>query len=128
MHAADARYHESCRKTFMNMRKISNPNSLQAVEDTVFDTVVLNMERDKSKVWTSIEIQRHYLDLGGTITSRWLFMKNLKEYFGERLLVLSSPGIADILVFKEAASNMFNIEESDEMIVDTNAVAREIVK
>ena len=128
LHTADARYHEDCRKTFMNKRKLSNIASSLAVKDNAFDALVKYMETDKSKVMTSVEVHTKYLELGGSITTRWLLKNQLKDFFGERLLVLSSPGIADILVFKEAAAKMFSIDESDDDVIDTKSVAKEIVK
>ena len=35
----------------------------------------------------------------------------VKEKFSDKLLDLSSPGITDIMIFKEAASKTFKIEE-----------------
>ena len=128
LHTADARYHESCRKTFMSKRKISQTQPSLMTKDSAFEVLTQQMEKEKDKLLTSSDVYKKYLALGGSITTRWWLMKHLKDYFGSKLLVLSSPGINDILVFKEVAASMFCIEENDEDYVDTKSVAKEIVK
>ena len=128
LHTADARYNESCRKLFMSKRKISKTQSSLMSKDSAFEVLTQHLEKEKVKLLTSSDVYKKYLALGGSITTRWWLMKHLKDFFGDNLLVLSSPGINDILVFKEVAASMFCIEENDEDYVDTKSVAKEIVK
>ena len=51
----------------------------------------------------------------------------IKEMLVDKLLVLSSPGIADIIIFKKAASKIFRIEDNDDVDIETKGVARKIV-
>ena len=45
---------------------------------------------------------------------------NLKQYFGNDLLVLTSPGISSIVVFREKASTLFNITDEVTSDLDTS--------
>ena len=56
---------------------------------------------------------------GCIIGSRRTLIKKIKEKLADKILVLSSTGIADVLIFKEAASKMFKIEDNDDREIDT---------
>ena len=111
LHTADARYHENCRKVFTNWRNISFGKKVNEFQDEVFDKFTQEMRKDISKSWT-----------------RRTLIKKVKEKFSDKLLVLSSPGIADIIIFKEAASKMFKIEDREDINIETKGVTKKIVK
>ena len=57
-----------------------------------------------------------------TITAR------IKEKFSDKLFILSSPGTADVIFFKEKASKKFKIEDREDIDIETKGVAIAIVK
>ena len=82
LHAADARYHKSCRATFMS------PNSTSAAlrveqeghEDKSLQVVISVLNEDQSKIWNSAEVHTLYVDNGGSDLSRRLLVTRLLEY------------------------------------------------
>ena len=57
LHAADARYHDDCRKNFSNYRNIAHAKKeTRKVVDEAYDMVVENIKADTSKMWTSVEL------------------------------------------------------------------------
>ena len=114
LHTADARYHEDCRKNFMGARNVSSAKKkTTSVIDRALIRLIEIMKQDTSKVWSSVEMHQEYLEIGGTLLRRTL-VKNILEELGNQLLVLSSPGIADILIFKEQATSILKVEEEYE--------------
>ena len=100
-------------KIFMSKRNVASSHSkLVEAEDMSLLSVIQMMESDRLKVWSS----------------RWRIIDNIKEHFGEHIIVLSSPGIADILMFKTVASNILKIETDDDGDVDTRQIAKKIVR
>ena len=81
------------------------------------------MRKDTTKSWTSVELHEKYMKMNGYISSRRTIIEKVKEKFSE-LLVLSSPGIADIIIFKEAASKIFKIEDREDIDIITKGVAK----
>ena len=67
------------------------------------------------------------MQMNGCMSSRRALVDKIKEMLGDKLLVLSSPGIADIIIFKEAASKSFRIEDNDDVDIETKGVAWKIV-
>ena len=129
LHTADARYHEDCRKSFMRGIQLGRSISEKVLkeQDNCLIDIARVMENDKTKVWSSIELHNDYRALGGKIDTRWRFTEKIKKYFGDKIIVMSSPGIADIVLFKDEASNIFKIEKSDDQEVDTRKVAQKII-
>lgn len=59
-HAADARYHDDCRKKLMNERSVKSAAkaSMCPTHDTdkAFDLLMREMTMDVSRVWTSLDL------------------------------------------------------------------------
>ena len=86
------------------------------------------MRKDISKSWTSAELHEKYMKMNGCIRSRRTLTEKVKEKFSDKLLVSSSPVIADIIIFKEALSKMFKIEDREDIDTEKKGVAKKIVK
>ena len=86
------------------------------------------MRKYISKLRASVELHEKYLIMNGCISSRRTVIEKVKEKFTDKLLVLSSPGIGDIIIFKEAVSKMFKIEERKDIDIERKGVAKKIVK
>lgn len=128
LHAADARYHDDCRKTFMSPRSITyaSKEPPRAI-DTAFEAVTSELRADQRRVWSSVEVHASYISFGGSMLSRGLLVNKIADLFGKDLLVLSSPGLANILMFRTTASSMLRIEELDEDDKSIEVVSKRIL-
>ena len=112
LHAADARYHDDCRKSFMSSRSIASASKECAqLVDRAFDSTVSEMKSDTSHVWSSVELHKAYIAHGGTILSRGKLVKQLAEMLSEEIVVFSSPGLANILLFLSTDSDLLRLVE-----------------
>ena len=72
-----------------------------------------------------------YEGAGGDRLQRKQLVKRLQSYFGEDSVILSSSGLANVLVFKSRAPNVIGlVKDKDDASVDTalSIVAKKIVK
>ena len=113
LHAADARYHRDCLARFFTNRPSAGGSSTEAC-DSAFDELLTQMSMDFTRIWNSVELHSLYSELGGTLLSRRSLIKSVQEHFHSNLLVLSSPGVASILVFRGKASDHLRIVEDAE--------------
>ena len=127
LHTADARYHENCWKVFTNWRNISFGKKVSEFQDEALDQLTQEMRKDISKSWTSVELREKYMKMNCCLSSRRTLIEKVKEKFSDKLLVLLSPGIPDIIIFKEAASKMFKIEDREDIDIETKGVSKKIV-
>ena len=102
LHAADARYHKSCRVSFMSPKSTSAAlNSTQeGHEDESLQVVIGILNEDQSQIWNPVELHTLYIDNGGSDLSCRLLVTRLLEYIDDNLVALSCPGIATILAFE----------------------------
>lgn len=71
LHAADARYHDDCRKLFTrNRADKSKKVSTDTDKNTSFDAVINQIKSDKDRVWTSVDIFTLYKEHNGSVLSR----------------------------------------------------------
>ena len=120
LHSAEARYHDECRKDFMgvrNVQSIVNASINCAGTDMAFQKTCTTMSNSPEKVWSSVELYAAYKADGGTHSRRDLISK-VREHFGEKVLILSSPGIASIIIFRTNASSLLNVVKDDSEEVD----------
>ena len=127
LHTADAPYHKNCGKVFRNWRNISFGKKVDKFQDEAFDKLTQEMRKDISKSSTSVELHEKYMKMNGCISSRRTLIEKVKEKFSDKLLVLSSPGIADIIIFMKAASKMLKIEDREDIDIETKGIAKKIV-
>lgn len=106
--AADVKYHLECRSMFMSSRnmKAASASSKPRTEDidVTFDTIVNAMNKDQKCVWSSMELHKLYQS-NCDLSMKQLLAK-IEMYFGTELLVLSCPGMANIVVFQAEAGNI----------------------
>lgn len=129
LHAADARYHDDCRKAFMSPRSVRYAhNEAHVPNDQAFEQIVNELKTNKHEIWTSVGIHNLYMKYGGHTLSRGNLISQICEVFGDDLLVFSSPGLANILVFRNTASDLLRLEELDDDNKQIENVAKLIVK
>ncbi len=67
-----------------------------------------------SRVWSSLDLYKEYASLGGTSLSRKELVQKLVAEYKNDILLLSSPGIANIIVFKSKANTVLRIQSLDD--------------
>ena len=73
------------------------------------------LSRDLSQIWNSVELFQLYEDNGGNrLTTRKQLVKQLLHHVGEDLLVLSSPGVAHLIVFRSKTLGLLKLVPSDD--------------
>ena len=132
LHAADARYHVDCMANFMSPKSIfAAINRSQKVEktDEAFNSVICEISKDRSSMWNSVELFQMYQRCGGNALVRRSLLEQIKDYFGEDVIVLSSPGLASMLLFKNNASKVLklsNDQEDDQQDILITKLAKKI--
>jgi len=106
LHASDAQYHRDCCQTFCSMKNIkyvqSKTQTSQCIKDDAFDAVIEEMNRDKSCMWTTVELYDLYTtrnpqhELG-----RRQVVSNLLDYFGDDILEMKIKGCASLICFRQ---------------------------
>lgn len=80
LHAANARYHEVCRKKFMSQRNIPAAHKqVTTLKDVAYTEVTQLFMKGSSRMWTSVDIHEQYQQQGGAILSRQALV--LANYF-----------------------------------------------
>lgn len=90
--------------------------------------LIQTVREDLTRVWNSMEMFNSYVEYGGNKLSRKNLVKSVSAHFEEDLLVLSSPGIACILVFRSKASSVLKLasDKEDDLDIALNKVAKKI--
>ena len=68
LHAADARYHEDCRSSFMAPRSVKSASGSvepSTVGDEALELTVSEIRSNPSRIWNSLELHNMYLSHGG---------------------------------------------------------------
>ena len=86
------------------------------------------MRSDKSRVLTSVEIYKTYTTHGGTNLSRAQLIQQISDVFADDLLIFSSPGLANIILFRNTASKLLRLVQEEEDDKSTELVAKQIAK
>ena len=130
LHSAEARYHDDCRKLFMgsrNVQSVVNASCSDVEIDVPFETTCISMMNSPEKIWSSIELYAAYQEEGGKNISRRELMAKVKEHFGEKVIVLTSPGIASIIMFTVHASSVLTVVRDDDEYIDFSNLAKKSI-
>lgn len=117
--AADARYHADCRQRFISFRSLLGQASTSRIaketdDDRPFLSLVEKMKADRTRMWNSVSLFAVYEEFNGNRLSRRSLTQKLQQTFSSELIVLSSPGIANIIAFRSYASEalkLVNVED-----------------
>ena len=118
LYAAGAQYHNDCISSFRT--NISASGSKAETNESASENVVDTMLADRSRMWNSEETEEIYKSFGGALLTRRQLVRMLSEHFDSNLLILSAPGIANILVFRNTASKVMNVVKSDKDDIETS--------
>lgn len=111
LHAAEARYHKDCMVKFFSNKPAANTDGLM---ERALDELITEMKSDHSRIWNSRELHNLYQQLGGKNLSRRALIGYLEDALLPDILVLTSPGVSSIIVFKNNASSRLRIEDDGE--------------
>ena len=136
LHAEDARYHLDCRKRFFSSRSLPGETVIRKGNaensaDPALESVATLLSNDRSRMWNSVELFEAYIDFGGDKTlSRKTLVSKLQVRFGNDLLVLSSPGIANIIALRSFAAQTLRLvkDEEDEVEMIATRASKQIVQ
>ena len=109
LHTADARYHEECRKKFMRFKKAK----LDEYSDDAFQELLQAIEDDPKRMWNSIEMERTYKEINGIRKSRKSLVNGVLTHFGDIMVHLTSPGLADIVGLRKHTASIIRLQEDD---------------
>ena len=104
LHAADARYRQYCKTKFLHSKYVDQIASQITTGGSKIDigleSVKTTLKENPREMWNSVELYNLYSEHGGYKLSRRALVKLLVEIFGDEVVLLSSPGVASLLVFK----------------------------
>ena len=135
LQAADARYHVDCKAKFMTPKyirlasKASNSSASNDTEVVAFENLCGGIQNQKSRVWNSVELFKHYTSEGGEMLTRRRLLHFLKERFGDDLIILTATGISSIVLFRSNAPALLNItseQDDDDIGIHIKKVAQQI--
>jgi len=134
LHAAEARYHVDCRARFMTTKHVKAASASTCSESNAYDLALSQvtdaMKGQNLNIWNSVEINDLYSEFGGSQLQRKGLMSRIEEYFGNELVGLHSPGLANMIVFKEVAPNLIklvNTKDDDDLDFALKVVAKHII-
>ena len=73
------------------------------------------MSADKSCIWESIELSQQYTSYFGSTLTRAHLVNQLCLHFGKELLVLTFPGITNIIAFRGNTLKIVKDNDTDDM-------------
>ena len=115
LHAPDACYHHDCKTEFLHSSYVESlANSSKEEMDLAFPSLVGHMKNNEKETWSSVDIHNIYAQNGGYKLNRQSLVSAFCDYFGDTLLVLSVPGLANILTLRKSCHfQLHNTSEFD---------------
>ena len=101
--------------------------------EQAFAELIEHMLANREDFWTAKSLYDFYLSKNGQQGRHYLFTK-LSNYFGKDFIILSSPGIVNIVAFRNRATNVLHLVNADddddenELNQSIHHVAEQIVK
>ena len=137
LHAAEARYHKDCMSRFFSNRM--NPtgqeyhphtSTSECQPDMALKHMIAMLSSDRKRIWNSVELLQEYQAHGGVKLTRSHLVDNLCSHFDGELLILSSPGYANIVAFGCQASLLLNMVKEDDDDIDNSIrkIAKQVIK
>ncbi len=113
------------------LSEISKVTSKQLQTDEGLQYVIEILQADRNQIWNSVELYQEYQDNYGRALTRRRLIQDIQKYFGDELVVLTSPGYASLITFHKNARLMKMIkddDESDDIERSINIVAKHVVQ
>lgn len=83
-------------------------------EDTAYNFFSNLLRSDVSRMWTSVDLHNEYANLGGTKLTRSKIIESPLVDCKVGIIVMSSLGLVNILIFKCEANELIGIQEIDD--------------
>ena len=112
-------------------KEVPASSEIEYASDLALKHVIASVVDDKLYVWNSIELFDQYQEYGGCELSRPQLIDNLRNHFAGELLVLSSPGYANIVAFHNQAATLLKmVKDDDDCDINSSVakVAKEVTK
>ena len=118
-HAADARYHITCYKTFTSERNIKVGTRRLATSDTLasevaVEAVVSAVRADTDRVWSHVKLHTLYKEKREVDCNRSRLVNSLKGIIGDEITMLLSRGVVTMLTPKAKAVTVLRLDEVDQ--------------
>ena len=65
-------------------------------------------------MWTSVDLHNEYPNLGGTKLTRSKIVQSLLVDYKDEIIIMSSPGLVYVLIFKCKVNEIIGIQEVDD--------------
>ena len=108
--AADARYHVKCRDSFMPQRNARAAASKEQAVHPSISKELSTLRVDQKRAWSSLEVYQLYQEDRGKMSKKNR-MANIYMELEEEIIVLSSIGHSNILMFKGHACSVIRIDK-----------------
>lgn len=137
LHASDARYHKDCMSRFFSnrMNPAGQADATQASyheyqPDMALKHMITTLSNDKKRIWNSVELHQEYQDHGGVDLTRSQLTEELCSNFSGDLLIISSPGYANVVAFQSQASIVLKMVKHEEDGIENSIrhIAKRVVK
>ena len=130
LHAADAQYHRACYLSFIpdrNVRSAQNKKVVSNEEDDTFRQLIDVIYNDPSRIWTSVELHTHYINIcnhTNAISRKQLICK-LQVFFGDDLIKLDIAGCASLFCLSSHLPDFIRLVKVDSTEAVPSAVLRD---
>ena len=117
--AAECKYHVRCYNSFMKVPKYADLPTGSA-DESALKELIEYMNRDRSRMWNSVELHSLYSDLGGKHHRRDMFSK-LTDCMSKDIIVVRVDGCASIVGFRETVAKSLKVVTIDD--IDERSIA-----
>ena len=103
-----------------------NPVSTEK-KDTVFEAVSNAIKSGVNRVWTSVDMFTLYNEQNGSVLSRRRLTESIIDAFEGDIVMFSSPGLANVLLFQNTAAEVLRLVDDEEDDLSCDKLAMQIV-
>ena len=137
LHASDARYHKDCMSRFFSNRMnpagqadATQTSHREYQPDMALKHMITILSNDQKRIWNSVELHQEYQDHGGVDLTRSQLLENLCSNFCGDLLIISSPGYANVVAFQCQASVILKMVKQEEDGIENSIrhIAKQVIK
>ena len=130
LHAADACYHLNCRTNIANGKSLpGTQKEKEEQEDAALNLLIQSIDKNKDKVWDSVQLLDEYTKLGGNPSTVRCRLVNAISQNNSNLCIMRSPGYRSLIFHKSNTNAMIKLtqdEEEDDLENAIQLVAKHI--
>jgi len=123
--SAECKYHIRCYNSFTKVPKYADlPTGI--ADENALKELIEYMNRNRSRMWNSVELHSLYSDLGGRLARRDMFSK-LTDCMSKDIIIVRVDGCVTIVGFRESVAKslkIFKVDDTDEWSI--GSVVRQI--